>query len=186
MPLRQLLLAALLLPLPGLAADRDLPPPPRVGELPPQLIGKDGKGKPIDLADYRGKVTIVTFWASWCGPCRRELPVLGHFQGTVGRDALEVLAVNYKEPRDEYRSVVRANRGLDVTFLHDAYGSVSGAYGVNSLPHMFILGHDGKVAFTHRGYSEAALPGIVQEILSLLPDEVKNRPPAKTPASASP
>lgn len=170
-----LLLGLLLFAAPGMAAD--LPAPPKVGELPPQPLGRGSDG-PIDLGSYRGKVVIVTFWASWCGPCRRELPVLGHFQKTVGRDALEVIAINYKEPREAYRAVVRANRGLELTYLHDMHGKVSDAYGVNSLPHMFILGHDGRVAYTHRGYSEQSLPGIVQEMLSLLPDEVKKRPPA--------
>ena len=181
-----LLLACLCLcPATLLAAD-DLPPPPKVGELPPQLLGKNGKGDPVDLANSRDKVTIVTFWASWCGPCRRELPVLGHFQKAVGRDALEVIAVNFKEPREDYRAVVHANRNLELTYVHDMHGRVSDQYGVNSLPHMFILGHDGKVAYTHRGYSEESLPGIVEEILSLLPEEVKRRPsPMQSPTGKS-
>ena len=186
MLLRCLLFACLaLVPLAGTCAD-ELPPPPKVGTVPPQVLGKDTKGNPIDLGNYRGKITIVTFWASWCGPCRRELPVLGNFQSVVGRDALEVIAVNFKEPRDEFRAVVRANRKLELTYVHDQQGRTSDAYGVNSLPHMFILDHEGKVAFTHRGYSEESLPGIVQEILSLLPDHIKNRPPANSTPAAAP
>ena len=102
--------------------------------------------------------------------------MLGHFQKAVGHDALEVIAVNFKEPREDYRAVIRANRDLELTYVHDMHGRVSDQYGVNSLPHMFILGHDGKVAYTHRGYSEESLPGIVEEILSLLPEEVKRCP----------
>ena len=186
MLLRCLLFACLaLVPLAGTCAD-ELPPPPKVGTVPPQVLGKDTKGNPIDLGNYRGKITIVTFWASWCGPCRRELPVLGNFQSVVGRDALEVIAVNFKEPRDEFRAVVRANRKLELTYVHDQQGRTSDAYGVNSLPHMFILDHEGKVAFTHRGYSEESLPGIVQEILSLLPDHIKTRPSSNTAAPAAP
>lgn len=72
--------------------------------------------------------------------------------------------------------MLRANRQIELTYVHDGKGTVCDQYGVQALPHMFILGHDGRVAFTHRGYSEESLPGIVKEILSLLPEEVKNRP----------
>lgn len=179
MAMRWLLLAGLAVSAMDISA-ADLPPPPAVGELPPQQLGKDRHGKPIDLADYRGKVTIVTFWASWCGPCRKELPVLGHFQDVVGKDALEVIAVNFKEPHSDFAAVVRANRKLALTYVRDGSGATSDLYGVKSVPHMFILDQEGKVAYTHLGYSERALPGIVEEILSLLPDEVKRRPPSKS------
>ena len=137
---------------------------------------RDRAGNEVDLAALRGKVVIVTFWASWCPPCRKELPVLGHFQRVVGREALEVVAINYKEPRRDFVEVVRRNRDMGLTWVHDARGAVSDLYGVRALPHMFMLDRDGRVAFTHRGYSEAALPGIIEEVLSLLPEDVKSRP----------
>ena len=150
--------------------------PPAVGSLPPPLLGKDRAGRDVDLAALRGKVVIVTFWASWCPPCRKELPVLGQFQRVVGRDALEVIAVNYKEPRAEFNNVVRQNRDIDLTWIADPRGRISDLYGVRTLPHMFMLDREGRVAFTHRGYSEQSLPGIIDEVLSLLPEEVRTRP----------
>ena len=150
--------------------------PPARGDLPPPILGKDRAGEVVDLAQLRGKVVIVTFWASWCGPCLKELPVLGGFQNVVGRDALEVVAVNFKEPRQAFTHIVRRNPHIDLTWVHDARGSVSDRYGVKSLPHMFILDHDSKVAFVHVGYSEQSLPQIIDQVLSLLPDDVKARP----------
>lgn len=149
---------------------------PKVGELPPSLLGKAHVGgQPVDLAQYRGKVVIVTFWASWCGPCRRELPVLGHFQKVIGHDALEVIAINMKEPRRDFLGVLRANRDLDLNYIHDAKGVTSDQYGVEALPNMFVIDREGKVAHVHRGYSERMLPSFIEEIMALLPAEVLSR-----------
>ncbi len=157
-------------------AEKELPPSPATGTTPPPDLGKDRQGNPVDLSALKGKVVIVTFWASWCGPCRKELPVLGHFQKVVRRDALEVIAVNHKEDRRDFISIVRANRNLDLTWVPDSSGKLNDAWGVRSIPRMFIINRDGVIAFRHVGYSEESLPGIVDEILSLLPEEVKSRP----------
>lgn len=169
-------LLALILLLAVAPAMASKPAQPKLGEEPPPELGSEFGGQKIDLRDYRGKAVIVTFWASWCGPCRKELPVLGRFQQVVGRDALEVIAVNFKEPRRDFTSVIRANRDIDVTWVHDQRGRVSDSYGVEVLPNMFIIDHDGRVAAVHRGYSEEALPQIVEQIMSVLPEEVLARP----------
>ena len=145
------------------------------GELPPTIGLKDRGGNVIDLAALQGKVVVVTFWASWCGPCRRELPMLGKVQEVVGREHLEVVAVNFKEPRRDFNAVIRANKDLDLTYVHDERGIVSDRYGVTALPNMFIIGQDGLIAQTHRGYSENVLQSFMQELLELLPEEALQR-----------
>ena len=169
------LMAALLLVPAWVLAATPAPVPPAVGEIPPQLLGKDRNGDPVDLAQLRGKVVVVTFWASWCGPCRRELPMLGKVQEVVGREHLEVIAVNFKEPRRDFNAVIRANKDLDLTYVHDERGIVSDRYGVTALPNMFIIGQDGLIAQTHRGYSENVLQSFMQELLELLPEEALQR-----------
>jgi thiol-disulfide isomerase/thioredoxin len=150
---------------------------PRVGDMPPSLLGNDSKGNPIDLARYQGKVVIVTFWASWCGPCRKELPVLAHFQRVIGRDALEVVAVNFQESKTDFNAVIRRNRGtVDLTYVFDGKGRLADQYQVNAVPNMFIIDREGRVAHVHVGYSESVLPTIIDEIVALLPPEVQARP----------
>ena len=154
----------------------DLKSQPEVGETPPPLLGKLHGGDEVDLANYKGKVVIVTFWASWCGPCRKELPVLAMVQETVGHEALEVIAVNFKEPRKDFLEVVRLNRKFDLNYVHDSKGITSDAYGVQALPNMFILDQDGKVAHVHRGYSDEMLESFIAGILALLPEDVLRSP----------
>ncbi len=149
---------------------------PRPGDVPPDVLGVDDDGAPLTVSQYRGKILIVTFWASWCGPCRRELPMLAHVQKTVGRDHIEVVAINLDEPRADYRAVVRQNRrAFPMTYVHDK-GAVAEAYGVTTVPNMFIIGTDGIVEHTHVGYGEEMLPEFMGEILDLLPPEVLARP----------
>ena len=172
--MRCLWLVALLAASSGVQAAEQLQQP-GIGEAPPTIGLKDRGGSVIDLAALQGKVVVVTFWASWCGPCRRELPMLGKVQEVVGREHLEVIAVNFKEPRRDFNAVIRANKDLDLTYVHDERGVVSDRYGVTALPNMFIIGQDGLIAQTHRGYSEDVLQSFMQELLELLPEEALQR-----------
>ena len=175
------LLAALLAASPCVQA-ADAVKQPGIGELPPPITLKDREGDPVDLDALKGKVVVVTFWASWCGPCRRELPMLGHVQKLVGREYLEVIAINMKEPRSDYLGVLRANKDLDLTFVHDVRGVVTDRYGVTALPNMFIIGQDGLIVQTHRGYSEAVLESFARELMALLPEEaLQGRAPPRSP-----
>lgn len=182
--MKRLLIAActavLLCALPWAPADAkpktELPPSPKAGEVPPDILGKDRGGNPVTVSQHRGKVVIVTFWASWCGPCRRELPLLGKVQAVVGREHLEVIAVNYREERRDFNAVVRANRDIALNYIRDTRGTISDSYGVTAVPHMFIIGTDGKVAHVHRGYSADMIDGFIQEMLALLPPEALARP----------
>ena len=172
--MRCLWLAALLAASSGVQA-AEQPQQPGLGEAPPTIGLKDRGGSVIDLAALQGKVVVVTFWGSWCGPCRRELPMLGKVQEVVGREHLEVIAVNFKEPRRDFNAVIRANKDLDLTYVHDERGVISDRYGVTALPNMFIIGQDGLIAQTHRGYSENVLQSFMQELLELLPEEALQR-----------
>lgn len=139
-----------------------------VGDTPPDVFGKDERGQPITLAGLRGKVVIVSFWASWCGYCRKELPVLEGIQKTVGKSRIEVIAVNSREDRRTYRALLRQLKKFEFTMTGDWDGVVSDAYGVSSIPHMFMIGKDGIVARVYRGYSEEDLPEIVADLNAML------------------
>lgn len=173
--LHALLWALLLVPALAAGASNDTAPRPKVGEVPPDALGRDRQGEPVTISQHRGKVVIVTFWASWCGPCRKELPMLGKVQQAVGREHMEVIAINFNEPTREFRSVVRENPGVDLTWVHDK-GKVSKLFGVRALPNMFIIDREGRIAHTHLGYSEDVFKQMIEEILALLPPEALEKP----------
>lgn len=154
---------------------------PKPGEIPSPALGQARAGGPVNLEAMRGKVVIVTFWATWCGPCMRELPVLDHFQRVVGADALQVVAINFKEDRRTFTDFVRRFRNNDIVWVHDANGSLGDDWGIKTLPRMFAIDQDGKVAFTHVGYSHEALPKITEQVLALLPEEIRSRPTQEVP-----
>lgn len=137
--------------------------PYAVGDTPHDLLGK-ANGKEIKISDYRGKVVIVSFWATWCGPCMKELPVLSGIQKSATPEQLQVIAVNYKESRQQFRRIVKALDGTQMQMVSDAKGKIGNKFGVEGIPHMVIIGRDGKVAAVHIGYGEGMLPALIEEI----------------------
>jgi thiol-disulfide isomerase/thioredoxin len=140
---------------------------PREGEVPPDLLGKTPKGEEIRVSDHRGTVMVVTFWASWCPHCRRQFPVLDALQ-QHDPARLRVVVVNYKEDPATYRAVLRQARASTVTWTHDRSGAISEAYGVNSVPHTFVIDKAGRVAGIRRGYSQDSLPEFAALLDALL------------------
>lgn len=138
-----------------------------VGDIPPGDLGKDNDGKAILLSESVGRIRIVSFWATWCPPCMKELPVLNAIQKKAGATRVQVIAVNLKESPKQFRKALRAFQDYDIQFVHDRRGSVARKYGVKGIPHMLIIDVDGHIAYQHIGYNESALNGIVAEINAL-------------------
>lgn len=135
-----------------------------VGDEPPDTLGVDVGGKRIKLSDYRGKVVVVSFWASWCGPCKKELPILENLQRAASKYGLEVFAVNWKEDRQVIRTFRRKAPDLQMHLVSDASGLAGKSYGVTGIPHMLIIGKDGRIQFVNIGYGESVIDEIVIEV----------------------
>jgi peroxiredoxin len=151
----------------------------KVGDLPPDVFGKSSTGEVVHLSDYRGRIVVISFWATWCGPCRKELPVLVNLERKATREKVVVFSVNWRQSYDEFRQIKKIfkDMGTDITLISDERGRAGEAYGVKGIPHMIIVGRDGKIAAIHVGYSEEELPRLVDEINSAwskAPLEVSN------------
>jgi thiol-disulfide isomerase/thioredoxin len=153
----------------------------KAGDVPPDSLGRAYTGEKIKLSDYRGKVVVVTFWASWCTPCRKELPVLARIQQQVTTDRLQVLAVNYGESHQRYNQVVYALKpalkDAPMKLISDEDMYYGGQFGVKGIPHMVIIGPDGRIAVVHRGYGESEIPVLVDELNRLLAAAVQGASP---------
>ena len=138
------------------------------GDAAPSMLGKNGKGDDVTVAQFKGKVIVISFWATWCGYCLKELPALNHIQNSVGTDFIQVVAVNYKEDMREANGIMRKMKDKQLLSLYDRKGSVGDSYGVKGLPNLWIIDPDGKVAAHHIGYGEASLSTIAKHILRIL------------------
>ena len=105
----------------------------------------------IDLKELRGKTVLLDFWASWCGPCRQEMPLMDDLYAQYKDLGFTILAVNVDENRDE------AHRFLDKVpvsypILYDPQSDVSEQYEVQAMPTTVMIDRDGNARFLHHGY----------------------------------
>jgi peroxiredoxin len=123
------------------------------GKPAPDFTLQSLAGARAALADYRGKTAVVAFWASWCGPCRMELPMLARFyrQNHKPDSAFEFLAISIDDSPEPAQSAAAALK-IPFPVLLDADSSVAGAYGVESIPMLFVIDKTGKVAYSHVGF----------------------------------
>jgi cytochrome c biogenesis protein CcmG/thiol:disulfide interchange protein DsbE len=111
------------------------------------VLGGHGEGS---LADYRGKVVVLNFWASWCKPCTQELPLLERTHKAIsGRDAL-VLGANYQDVSTSALGFVRRFR-LTYPSLRDRDGRFADRYGSRAFPETFVIDRRGRIAAERRG-----------------------------------
>ena len=116
---------------------------------PPLQAGIDANGKPLLLKDLRGQALVINFWATWCEPCREEMPSLALLaQSQSGK--LRVLAVNFKESPTAVNQFVAAT-GLTIPTLRDPDGALARAWGIRVFPSTVLIGADGKVHSVVRG-----------------------------------
>lgn len=120
------------------------------GRSVPPLPGERLSGAPVTLASLRGHPALVTFWASWCGPCTQEAPALERFSQGLGHRAT-VVGVNWEDPSlSEARAFVK-RYGWSFPNLRDPQGSVGRGYGVAFLPTTVAIDGAGRVRATLRG-----------------------------------
>lgn len=119
------------------------------------------------LADLRGKVVYVDFWASWCGPCRKSFPWMNELQRRHAGAGLQVVAVNVDEKREDAAAfLAKVPAGFSIAY--DPAGATPKAYGVKGMPSSALVGRDGELLWMHTGFSEADRDKLEERIRAAL------------------
>ena len=108
----------------------------------------DTPARNFDMAQMRGQVWMLNVWASWCGPCREEMPAL---KVLAGRDAVPLVGLNYKDDPAQARQLLQRIGNPYLASALDADGRVGMDYGVQGVPETFVIDAEGRIRYRHKG-----------------------------------
>ncbi len=181
--LRSLLLAGLFVGAPASAQQS-------TGTLATDFTLRDIENRAVSLADYRGSVVLMNFWATWCGPCMQEMPHLQTMYDDLKDQGFVVLSVSTDDARDasKVKPLVKAKR-LTFPVVLDKETTVVSQYNpAKTLPYTVLIDRQGKVAKVHQGYNpgdEEAMRAEVEALLAASPAPAGPASPGATPPAGT-
>lgn len=139
------------------------------GTATPAMATLDLQGHPVQLSDFRGRAVLLNFWASWCEPCRTEMPMLQDLPSLIGEDRIAVIALNFKEPPQRVLRFVQQTR-LSLPVWLDPLGEHARAWGVRVFPTTVLIDRQGRARQRVRGevdWSSREALGWVDRLIAL-------------------
>ena len=138
----------------------------------PDFTLEDMDGESYKLRDYRGKVVLINFWATWCPPCRKEMPALEALYKKLGGESFAVLAVNqWEDPDHVFAYTGELNVFPTFPILFDPESKLSAEYGVKGLPTSFLIDKQGRLAYRAVGGRDFDHPEVERLIRELLAEK---------------
>jgi thiol-disulfide isomerase/thioredoxin len=133
-----------------------------IGKAAPPFKLRNLTGGQVSLDQFKGKVVLLDFWATWCGPCRISMPLLENLQKEYG-DRLALIAINLQDPDNVVRDYVRA-QNLHSIVLLDESGSVGESYGTDAIPMQVLIDREGIVRDIKTGVTPNTISQLRAEI----------------------
>ena len=137
------------------------------GKPAPDFALKSSTGANLRLSEYRGDVVMINFWATWCGPCRQEMPLLDQLYSRYQRVGFSLLGVNIDDDSSRAMDMIH-ELGVSFPVLFDARKEVSKLYDVDAMPVTVLVDREGNVRYVHKGYKPGYEEMYLDQIRSLL------------------
>jgi len=137
------------------------------GQPAPDFALKSSTGENLRLSEYRGDVVMINFWATWCGPCRQEMPLLDQLYSRYQRVGFSLLGVNIDDDSGRAMDMIR-ELGVSFPVLFDSRKVVSKLYDVDAMPVTVLVDREGNVRHIHKGYKPGYEEMYLDQIRSLL------------------
>jgi peroxiredoxin len=141
------------------------------GKLLPSVKLKDLSGKTVDISQFKneGKPIIISFWATWCKPCKAELNAIAEeYEDWQDETGVTLIAVSIDDARSTGRVEPYVNgQGWDYKILLDPNGDLKRAMNVNNVPHTFLVDGDGKIVWQHNNYATGDEEELYEKVLAL-------------------
>lgn len=139
-----------------------------VGTAMPSLVVKRlGNGKALDLGALHDKVALVDIWASWCGPCKEEMPLLDEMAGRLKSKRIEIIAVSIDEDRESATAFLSSRKDWRLTVAHDPEGKVPDILKPGKMPTSYVIDKEGIIRYVNEGFSRDDIAKLEKRLVEL-------------------
>ncbi len=142
----------------------------QVGLPAPEITVQRMSGKPVSLSNYRGQVVLLDVWASWCGPCKQELPMLDEIASRLHHRGVEILAVSVDQERENVVKFLGARGHWALTIAHDPKGEIADRLQPDKMPTSYIIDRQGIIRYVNYGFVPSDAPTIERRLADLAGD----------------
>ena len=138
-----------------------------VGRSAPEIVVDRIAGGNLKLSSLRGKVVLLDVWASWCVPCKQELPMLDAIAGRLHRRGVEVVAVSVDQERENVDKFLAKRGKWNLTVAHDPKGAIADTFQPDKMPTSYVIDRAGVIRYVNSGFEPSDAPEIERRLADL-------------------